>query len=243
MAAGRPNKKAVAVKKLLEKDPTMSAVKIAEKVGCHPYYVGKVKRDMGLTKPRKKKRVSTQAATLGSARKSKKKALPKTTKQQRSDNSNFTHHEKKVIQHLGQFDTVAKTMAETRYSRGFIERTKKKAMDRYADLLVAKEALCEPQEFKIPDLPDYSRGGLLDRAKEIVTNDRQNTHGQPEDSFRRIADLWSGYLTVGVHEQDVAVMMALVKVARIMENPQHADNWIDGAGYFACGGEVALRKN
>jgi len=127
---------------------------------------------MGLAKPRaKKKSVSTQAATLGSARKPKKKALPKATQQQ-----------------------------------------------------------------------DYSRGGLLDRAKEIVTNDRQNTHGQPEDSFRRIADLWSGYLTVGVQEEDVAVMMALVKVARIMENPRHADNWIDGAGYFACGGEVALRR-
>ena len=55
MARGRPNKKAVAVSKLLKKDPTMSAAKIAEKVGCHPYYVGKVKRDMGLTKPRKKK--------------------------------------------------------------------------------------------------------------------------------------------------------------------------------------------
>ena len=85
--------------------------------------------------------------------------------------------------------------------------------------------------------------GLIPFASLVLSNDRQNTHGQPEDSFRRIADLWSGYLTVGVHEQDVAVMMALVKVARIMENPQHADNWIDGAGYFACGGEVALRKN
>ena len=177
MARGRPNKKAVAVSKLLEKDPTMSAVKIAEKVGCHPYYVGKIKRDMGLTKPRKKKSVSTysvstQAATLGSVRKLPRK--PKVKKE-------FT-------------------------------------------------------------TPDYTRGGLLDRAKDIVTNDRQNTHGQPEDSFRRIADLWSGYLTVGIQEQDVAVMMALVKVARIMENPQHADNWIDGAGYFACGGEVALKS-
>ena len=71
MARGRPNKKAVAVSKLLKKDPTMSAAKIAEKVGCHPYYVGKVKRDMGLTKPRKKKSVSTysvstQAATFAS---------------------------------------------------------------------------------------------------------------------------------------------------------------------------------
>ena len=171
MAAGRPNKKANAVRKLLEKDPTMSAVKIAEKVGCHPYYVGKVKRDMGLTKPRKQKRNTTGKKTKGTQN-TVIGALPKATQQQ-----------------------------------------------------------------------DYSRGGLLDRAKEIITNDRLNTHGQPEDSFRRIADLWSGYLTVGVHEQDVAVMMALVKVARIMENPQHADNWIDGAGYFACGGEVALRKN
>ena len=84
MARGRPNKKAVAVSKLLKKDPTMSAAKIAEKVGCHPYYVGKVKRDMGLTKPRKKKSVSTysvstQAATWGSVRKSSRK--PKVKKE------------------------------------------------------------------------------------------------------------------------------------------------------------------
>lgn len=171
MGAGRPNKKGALVREMLKKHPTMLVKDIAEAVGCHPLYAGKVKRDMGLSKPRKKKPVLTQAATSVSARKPKKKALPKTTQQQ-----------------------------------------------------------------------DYSRGGLLDRAKEIVTNDRQNTHGQPEDSFRRIADLWSGYLTVGIQEQDVAVMMALVKVARIMENPQHADNWIDGAGYFACGGEVALRS-
>jgi len=185
MARGRPNKKAVAVSKLLEKDPTMSAVKIAEKVGCHPYYVGKVKRDMGLTKPRKKKWV---------------------VKHELGANTTGTKHK------------VTKTQLSVK----------------------SHNKITTPEP--LPSLPDYSRGGLLDRAKELVTNDRQNTHGQPEDSFRRIADLWSGYLTVGIHEQDVAVMMALVKVARIMENPQNADNWIDGAGYFACGGEVALKS-
>lgn len=170
MGAGRPNKKGALVREMLKKHPTMLVKDIAEAVGCHPLYAGKVKRDMGLSKPRKKKRNTTGKKTTGTQN-TAVGALPKTTQQQ-----------------------------------------------------------------------DYSRGGLLDRAKDIVTNDRQNTHGQPEDSFRRIADLWSGYLTVGIQEQDVAVMMALVKVARIMENPQHADNWIDGAGYFACGGEVALRS-
>jgi hypothetical protein len=34
-------------------------------------------------------------------------------------------------------------------------------------------------------------------------------------------------------------MLALLKVARIRSNPKHADNWIDIAGYAACGGEIA----
>ena len=39
--------------------------------------------------------------------------------------------------------------------------------------------------------------------------------------------------------EDVAAMMALLKIARLMSNPEHVDSWIDGAGYLACGGEVA----
>jgi hypothetical protein len=33
--------------------------------------------------------------------------------------------------------------------------------------------------------------------------------------------------------------MNLLKVARIKSNPEHPDNWVDGAGYMACGGEIA----
>ena len=47
------------------------------------------------------------------------------------------------------------------------------------------------------------------------------------------------HLGTPVKAHDVAVMMALLKVARIKQNPQHIDNWVDGAGYFACGGEIA----
>jgi hypothetical protein len=44
--------------------------------------------------------------------------------------------------------------------------------------------------------------------------------------------------TFNVDATDVAVMMNLLKVARIKSNPKHPDNWIDACGYMACGGEI-----
>lgn len=82
------------------------------------------------------------------------------------------------------------------------------------------------------------RADLLARVAEVVDHDRQATHGRPEDSFTRIAGLWSAYLDIEVQPHDVAALMALLKLARIHENPKHDDNWIDLAGYAACGAEV-----
>ena len=84
------------------------------------------------------------------------------------------------------------------------------------------------------------RADILATASEYVTKDRATTHGDAEDNFRRIAELWNAYLGVDdITSIDVAVMLALLKVARIRSNPNHADNWIDIAGYAACGGEIA----
>ena len=43
-----------------------------------------------------------------------------------------------------------------------------------------------------------------------------------------------------VSRSDVAVMMIQLKLARIKTSPEHADHWMDVAGYAACGGEVVL---
>lgn len=84
------------------------------------------------------------------------------------------------------------------------------------------------------------RADILATASEYVSIDRAATHGDAENNFRRIADLWNAYLGVNtISAVDVAVMLALLKVARIKSNPTHADNWIDIAGYAACGGEIA----
>ena len=93
-----------------------------------------------------------------------------------------------------------------------------------------------------------TRKEILAAAEKCVCGDREQDHGSPENNFRLIAEFWHTYLSAkcvaaGVHVQlepeDVAAMMALLKIARLMSNPEHADSWIDGAGYLACGGEVA----
>ena len=85
-----------------------------------------------------------------------------------------------------------------------------------------------------------TRKECLDKAAECVLKDRQNQYGGPENNFERIAEMWSAYLgNVRVHSWDVAAMMGMLKLARARFNPKYADNWIDLAGYAACGVECA----
>lgn len=84
-----------------------------------------------------------------------------------------------------------------------------------------------------------NRAQTLDKAKECVLKDRQSTHGKPEDSFGLIAKFWSSYTGHDIKPHDVAVMMGLLKIARIKHKPLNEDNWVDFAGYAACGSELA----
>lgn len=92
-----------------------------------------------------------------------------------------------------------------------------------------------------------TREEILDTAKKIVTQERQDQYGTPEANFDTIARLWTAYLNaaIGLEGVDVylsgehvAAMMILLKVARIASGSGKDDNWIDIAGYAACGGEI-----
>jgi len=84
-----------------------------------------------------------------------------------------------------------------------------------------------------------NRSDVLSAARQAVTIDRAATHGKPEDSFGQIARVWSARLGVSITPAQVCILLADLKGARAWSNPGHADNWVDLAGYAACGGELA----
>lgn len=87
------------------------------------------------------------------------------------------------------------------------------------------------------------RTAILTEANNIVSGNRKaGEYGQPEDSFGVIAGLWSEYLDQKIKPHDVAVMMVLLKIARIKGGEYKLDNWIDLAGYAACGGECQAKE-
>lgn len=83
-----------------------------------------------------------------------------------------------------------------------------------------------------------TREGILNAAKQCVCTDRGNQYGQPENNFGLIAGFWNNYLRAVMKNpdmrdvlgpDDVAVMMMLLKIARIATGEPKEDNWIDAA--------------
>ena len=83
------------------------------------------------------------------------------------------------------------------------------------------------------------RAEILRTAEKYITQDRAEQHGSMEENFTTIANYWSEHLGTKVTAIDVAIMMSLLKIARLKSNAKNSDNWVDGCGYMACGGELA----
>lgn len=84
---------------------------------------------------------------------------------------------------------------------------------------------------------------ILNEAINCVTGSREQDYGSPEDNFKIIADFWSAYKGVKFSSVDVAMMMALLKIARIRNGGGSGDSFIDLAGYAACGGEISTTES
>lgn len=86
------------------------------------------------------------------------------------------------------------------------------------------------------------REKCLREACEIVNGARNQTYGNVEDNFERIATLWSVYLDTAVTALDVAMMMVLLKTARVSTGRvSHYDDYVDVAGYAACAYEITKK--
>lgn len=88
---------------------------------------------------------------------------------------------------------------------------------------------------------------IATKAAEIVGGDRQKTHGDKVKNHAAIAQVWAGYFRARaisgkyyeIGAEDVANLMELMKVARRLNGDFNPDDYIDGAGYAACAGEIA----
>ena len=84
---------------------------------------------------------------------------------------------------------------------------------------------------------------ILREAEEIISSDRERTHGKAEDNLANIATLWDAWCRVSRDAQmtahDVAIMMALLKIARTQTGTYNRDDYVDAAGYVALAHRLA----
>ena len=83
---------------------------------------------------------------------------------------------------------------------------------------------------------------FLARASTLVAGDREKDYGDKVHNHNNIAKLWSAYLDVKIEAHDVAIMMALLKVARTKLGAVSKDTYIDMSAYSAIAGEIKWRK-
>ena len=93
-------------------------------------------------------------------------------------------------------------------------------------------------------MTETTRKSILAEAERCVCTDREQAYGSPENNFSLIARLWREHLDTDkpITAHDVAIMMALLKIARIATGTFKGDSYVDACGYLACAGEIALNK-
>lgn len=87
---------------------------------------------------------------------------------------------------------------------------------------------------------DRERDAILAEAAVIISGDREAAYGSARDGFTRTGEIWGAILGIDpITAEVVALMLAGLKISRLATNTGHRDSWVDGAGYFALGGDIA----
>ena len=84
---------------------------------------------------------------------------------------------------------------------------------------------------------------FLNQAQALVRGQRQKDYGDKVDNHINIAKLWSAYKDVDITPHDVAIMMALLKIARTKLGSVSMDTYIDMAAYGAIAGEIKFKNS
>ncbi len=73
-------------------------------------------------------------------------------------------------------------------------------------------------------------------------NEREQSYGDPSESMKNIAHMWSAYYERRISPHEMVSMMIMLKLSRLKENPSHVDSWLDIAGYASIAYESILSE-
>ena len=94
--------------------------------------------------------------------------------------------------------------------------------------------------------PTVNPHELLTQAADIL-RERAETHGDFENNFQLIADMFSLRVGREFHPFEVCILLECVKDARMFANPANADNYLDGINYRAFAAlfaeDYAMKRN
>lgn len=116
-----------------------------------------------------------------------------------------------------------------------------------------------------PPPTPHSAADICSTAARLVGGDRAVTHGDKSINFTNTADAWNAILNAKARREalsdtergdmlhmlraisltalDVANFLEALKIARRYSGSHNLDDYIDGAGYAACAGEIAEKLN
>ena len=80
-------------------------------------------------------------------------------------------------------------------------------------------------------------------ALKLLNGKREHEYGDKKINHKNIAKLWSAYLGKEVSAHDVAILMLLLKIARVKFGNPSSDTYIDMVGYSAIAGELVDEDN
>lgn len=86
---------------------------------------------------------------------------------------------------------------------------------------------------------------IAKQAAALVSGDRATTHGDKVANYTNVAHIWNGVLmAAGILNKpmtalDACNLMEALKIARRYSGRHNVDDYVDGAGYAACAGEIA----
>lgn len=126
----------------------------------------------------------------------------------------------------------------TQYDREFWGDNDNSTADRAADVAGEERNMGDVINVsgKKENGPENRRGRVLLKAVEIINGERQDSYGNPEDTFEEIALVWNWWLEGKLDEKltpdDVAMMMSLLKIAREKNGAGKTDNVVDACGYL-----------